>query len=115
MSNLHNGERVCPNCGWRTQRVQRLFADRLISLFVPVMRYRCQSATCGWEGRVRDDGRTRADAHRNGDYVPRHRLGAAGSAPPAPRASAAAPARPHAASPATRQPAGRAIDAPTQS
>jgi len=30
--------------------VARRWFDRLFSLFMPVVRYRCVSAGCGWEG-----------------------------------------------------------------
>ena len=45
--------RPCPSCGGQTQRVQRHFIDRLLSLFVPLVRYRCRSIRCGWEGRLK--------------------------------------------------------------
>jgi hypothetical protein len=42
--------RSCPHCQRRTDRVARRWHDRVLSLFVPVERYRCVSAGCGWEG-----------------------------------------------------------------
>jgi hypothetical protein len=30
-----------------------LFTDRLLSVFVPLVRYRCRSIKCGWEGTLR--------------------------------------------------------------
>lgn len=42
--------RACPACSARTERVARLFLDRLLSIVVPVRRYRCTSAACAWEG-----------------------------------------------------------------
>lgn len=45
--------RVCPRCGRAIGRVPRHFADRLLSLFVPVLRYRCEAPMYGWEGLVR--------------------------------------------------------------
>lgn len=42
--------RACPACSGSTERVARLFVDRLLSLFIPVKRYRCTSAPCAWEG-----------------------------------------------------------------
>lgn len=50
---LHRQEatgRACPRCHRRTDRVARRWFDRFISLFMPVVRYRCASAGCGWEG-----------------------------------------------------------------
>ena len=46
---------LCPACGADTIRVQRLWADRLLSLLLPVRRHRCVLTRCGWQGRVRTD------------------------------------------------------------
>jgi len=51
MSSLH--ERECPVCGGPALRIRRRFIDRLISLVIPVHRYHCQTATCGWRGNLR--------------------------------------------------------------
>jgi hypothetical protein len=40
----------CPRCGEGLQRVHRRFPDRVISIFVPVRRYRCSNRNCGWMG-----------------------------------------------------------------
>jgi hypothetical protein len=40
----------CPQCGGGLQRVHRQFADRAVSIFVPVRRYRCTNRDCGWSG-----------------------------------------------------------------
>jgi len=40
----------CPRCGGGLQRVHRRFFDRVISIFVPVRRYRCPNRGCGWMG-----------------------------------------------------------------
>lgn len=45
--------RACPMCSGNTERVARRFLDRLLSLFMPVSRYRCRSAACTWEGALR--------------------------------------------------------------
>lgn len=42
--------RACPACNGSTERVARRFLDRLLSILIPVKRYRCTSATCAWEG-----------------------------------------------------------------
>jgi hypothetical protein len=33
-------------------RIQRRFADRLLSLFRPVYRYQCSTLECGWQGNL---------------------------------------------------------------
>jgi len=40
----------CPKCGGDLLRVRRFAVDRLLSLFVPVRRFRC--VECVWEGLV---------------------------------------------------------------
>lgn len=42
--------RACPRCQRRTDRVSRRWLDRALSVFMPVVRYRCASEGCGWEG-----------------------------------------------------------------
>ena len=42
----------CPHCESRAFRIPRRFRDRLISLVVPMRRYRCLSSECGWEGNL---------------------------------------------------------------
>lgn len=42
----------CPRCQAVAYRVRRRWIDRLISLFRPVRRYRCQEFRCGWEGNI---------------------------------------------------------------
>jgi len=42
---------TCPRCGGRIHRSHRHASDRLISLFVPVRRYRCTAKECRWHGR----------------------------------------------------------------
>jgi hypothetical protein len=44
---------VCPQCRCRLLRVPRNLGDRCIALVVPVRRYRCAAAVCGWEGLFR--------------------------------------------------------------
>lgn len=45
---------LCPCCGGRLWRVPRSFGDRCLSLFVPVLRCRCETMNCGWEGLFRN-------------------------------------------------------------
>jgi len=44
---------LCPRCKSPTYRVRRKRRDRLISLMVPVYRYKCESFKCDWTGVVR--------------------------------------------------------------
>lgn len=43
----------CPRCGEPLTRISRGLAGRLISLFKPVRRYRCDSPLCHWSGHLR--------------------------------------------------------------
>jgi len=43
----------CPECGAALKRERRHLGDRLLSLFVPVLRFRCPDLHCGWRGRIR--------------------------------------------------------------
>lgn len=45
---------MCPRCLGGLNRVPRGSLDRLISLVVPVRRYRCRALACAWEGRLRN-------------------------------------------------------------
>ena len=40
----------CPRCGGGVHRVHRRRGDRIVSLFVPVRRYRCSNKECRWCG-----------------------------------------------------------------
>jgi len=74
--------RTCPCCRSRLQRVRRGFADRLLSLFVPVLRYRCGSATCGWEALLRRAPAPAGAQHvRDRLYLGRQRLDPSRCAP----------------------------------
>ena len=44
---------ACPECGGELFRVDRRFIDRLLSLFIPVQRFRCTNPRCGYELNVR--------------------------------------------------------------
>lgn len=43
----------CPRCGGAAERIPRRRLDRLLSLVVPLRRYRCCSRACAWEGALR--------------------------------------------------------------
>lgn len=47
------GRLLCPHCLGSLSRVRRDLLDRLISVFVPVRRYRCPTMRCEWEGLLR--------------------------------------------------------------
>jgi hypothetical protein len=42
--------RGCPVCAGAAVRTSRSWADRVLSLWMPVKRYRCAAPQCGWEG-----------------------------------------------------------------
>jgi hypothetical protein len=42
--------RRCPRCGGELHRIHRRWRDRLVSLYVPVRRFRCSERNCGWSG-----------------------------------------------------------------
>jgi hypothetical protein len=44
---------LCPHCGQGTSRVERRWFDRLLNVLMPVRRYRCVNAVCGWQGNLR--------------------------------------------------------------
>ena len=52
--------RACPCCSGTTERVARHFLDRLLSVFIPVSRYRCTTPACSWEGVLQPRGSARA-------------------------------------------------------
>jgi len=41
---------ICPVCGEQLRRIHRRRQDYLLSLLVPVARYRCRNEECRWEG-----------------------------------------------------------------
>ncbi|MHB8423191.1 MAG: EAL domain-containing protein [Leptospirales bacterium] len=49
-----SSERTCPRCDGPVYRIPRRDIDLLVSIFIPVRRYRCDSMDCGWEGTVRE-------------------------------------------------------------
>jgi transposase-like protein len=51
-ANVQAANRTCPLCNSSyLDRVPRRFIDRIISLFVSVRRYQCES--CGWCGNLK--------------------------------------------------------------
>ncbi len=42
----------CPRCGGYALRIRRRRVDRLISIFKPVQRYKCQQYNCSWQGNI---------------------------------------------------------------
>lgn len=43
----------CPRCDSSTNRIPRRFIDLLLSIFIPLRRYRCRAMRCNWEGNLR--------------------------------------------------------------
>ena len=44
---------ACPHCKGNTDRIPRSTLDFMVSVVVPVRRYRCLSIGCNWEGSLR--------------------------------------------------------------
>jgi len=44
---------LCPACGLGIERIARRWPDRLLSVWLPVRRYRCTGDRCGWHGNLR--------------------------------------------------------------
>ena len=44
---------LCPKCGGGLFRIPRRSLDRLVSAFVPMLRFRCHFFSCHWEGNLR--------------------------------------------------------------
>ena len=53
----------CPNCGGTLVRVKRRLIDRVLHLFKPTKRFRCEWLGCGWEGTL--TGKTFNRHHAN--------------------------------------------------
>jgi hypothetical protein len=65
----------CPHCRSVTYRIPRRLADRVLSLFVIVHRYRCRSLwTCGWEGILFATEHSRSARTRDPEYCGRRYL-----------------------------------------
>ena len=50
-------DRACPQCGGTAYRIRRELLDRVVSLLIPVGRYRCPWIGCCWEGVLRTSPR----------------------------------------------------------
>lgn len=60
-------DRKCPVCAASLIRTPRRHVDRVWSIFVPVLRFRCQSFACQWQGNLPRDIGTGGDAaHSSG-------------------------------------------------
>ncbi len=46
----HLAGRTCPVCGSDLRRRHRRWWDRVLSILVPVGRFRCKNEDCNWEG-----------------------------------------------------------------
>ena len=46
---------MCPNCDAKLIRTPRRPMDRLLSLFIPLQRFRCTHFQCQWVGNIRLD------------------------------------------------------------
>jgi len=57
-------EHKCLRCAGPLTRIRRRAFDRLVSLFVPIHRYRCPYFLCQWEGNLRVPGRRGHDNYR---------------------------------------------------
>lgn len=53
---------MCPQCASYARRIRRRFLDRMISLVIPVSRYKCQC--CHWQGNVSKHHLTKFNAAR---------------------------------------------------
>ena len=53
-TSLNKGKIICPRCGDLAIRVKRTLGDRLVSLFRPIKRYRCDF--CEWSAVLPVDG-----------------------------------------------------------
>ena len=47
---LRQASEKCPRCGADLRRIRRTRTDRMLSLVVPVRRFRCRNEACHWEG-----------------------------------------------------------------
>ena len=54
----------CPHCGGTVLRIERLWRDRVINMFMAVRRFRCEQFGCGWEGRIAISKNSRDESKR---------------------------------------------------
>jgi hypothetical protein len=57
---------TCPRCHAGLVRVPRQLSDRVLSLFLPLVRCRCERPLCGWEGLRRREAVIGAADHSAG-------------------------------------------------
>jgi hypothetical protein len=74
MPNRSPATLTCPHCQTGLVRVPRSFGDRLISLFVPMQRWRCAAVDCGWEALVRRGTPVKAASTMKASYLPQQWL-----------------------------------------
>ena len=43
---------ICPVCDGYATRTRRRVIDRIVSVFMPVTRYRCHNDHCRWQGNI---------------------------------------------------------------
>lgn len=60
---------ACPHCQAAVRRTPRSLADRWLSLVMPVVRCRCTSLPCGWEGLIYRGAPVTGSGH-GGHYLP---------------------------------------------
>ena len=56
----------CPLCNSSTNRIPRRFIDLLLSIFIPLRRYRCRAMRCCWEGNLRNPRATSSPTGQGG-------------------------------------------------
>ena len=60
----------CPNCDAKLIRTARRPIDRLLSLFVPQLRFRCTRFQCQWVGNIRLDQTSPAERKDQANLSP---------------------------------------------
>lgn len=58
---------TCPLCQGAVHHIPRRWIDRLLSIVMPVSRYRCATMRCQWEGNLR--GKHPAHARVGRSYI----------------------------------------------
>ena len=59
---------ACARCNGLVYRIPRRFADKILSMFLLVHRYRCRSWSCGWEGLLRATEHSLPEGSRESEY-----------------------------------------------
>lgn len=77
-SDIHRSSHrhTCPHCNGPIYRVRRRVVDVLLSVFVPVRRYRCGAIGCNWEGNLRTTQRLPPNERRDETPDERHETSA---------------------------------------